>query len=67
MVIQNCLNQLALLDPISDFEESVLMSCAGLIERCPETDTQNSLRLVNISIKDMVDSLALNKPGLIDT
>lgn len=61
LVIQNCLDQSALLERISDFEESVLMSCADLIERCPETDTQNSLRLVHISIKDMANSLALNK------
>ncbi|KAK8062967.1 hypothetical protein PG997_015064 [Apiospora hydei] len=61
LVIQQCLGESALLDSIAEFEESVLITCAGLIERYPGPIAHNSLRLVHISIKETLDSLVVNR------
>ncbi|KAK7959115.1 uncharacterized protein PG986_003969 [Apiospora aurea] len=59
--VDQCLGESASLDPIAEFEESILITCAGLVERCPGSIAPNSLRLVHISIKETLDSLVANR------
>lgn len=59
LVIQGHLSSSATRDSIVDFEEAVIMTCAGLVIRDPARPVY--LTLVHISINEMVEELVMNR------
>lgn len=63
LIIQGHLSSTATRDSIIEFEEAVIMTCAGLVIRAPaeHSESPTFLTLVHISIKEMVEELITNR------
>ncbi|KAI1780311.1 hypothetical protein F4818DRAFT_2171 [Hypoxylon cercidicola] len=63
LIIQERLSSSATRDSIVEFEEAVIITCAGLVVRAPASNSQSPtfLTLVHISIKEMVEELVMNR------
>ncbi|XXG97863.1 Phosphatidylinositol N-acetylglucosaminyltransferase GPI3 subunit [Hypoxylon texense] len=63
LIIQGHLSNSATRDDIVEFEEAIIMTCAGLVIRAPVGHSQSTtfLTLVHISIKEMVEELIINR------
>ncbi|KAI0182108.1 hypothetical protein GGR52DRAFT_568309 [Hypoxylon sp. FL1284] len=62
LIIQGHLSSSAAQDNIAEFEEAVIITCAGLVIRAPVSSSQSptSLSLVHISMMEMVEELVIN-------